>query len=59
MGRRKKDIHYKAQTLNICTCGVMAQVDTFTWVNLGGHLVLLCWECTDKLHKKTMAEDKE
>ena len=55
---RKVNIHYKAQTLNICTCGVEAQVDTFTWANLGGHMVLLCWDCTDKLHKKTIAEDK-
>ena len=59
MGRRKVNIHYKEQTVNVCSCGVEAQVDTFTWANLGGHMVLLCWDCTDKLHKKTMAEDKE
>ena len=50
----------KASTeMPICPCGIKAQVDTFTWANLGGHMVLLCWDCTDKLHKKTLAENKE
>ena len=56
---RKKNIHYKKQTLNICPCGVEAQVDTFTWANLGGDLVLLCWDCSAILHRKTIEEGKE
>jgi len=59
MGKRKKDIAYKEQTVNICPCGVEAQIDTFTWADLGGHMVLLCWDCTNKLHKKTIEEGKE
>ena len=59
MSRRKKNIRYREQRINICSCGVEAQVDTFTWANLGGHMVLLCWGCTDKLHKKIITEDKE
>ena len=43
--------------MNICTCGVEAPGNAFTWADLGGHMVLLCWECTDKLHKKTMANE--
>ena len=53
---RKKNIKYDTTQMNICTCGVEAPGNTFTWANLGGHLVLLCWDCTDKLHKKTKAD---
>ena len=52
---RKKNTQ---QTINICPCGVEAQVDTFTWANLGGDLVLLCWDCTDKLHRDTIEKDR-
>ena len=38
--------------MNICTCGVEAPGNTFTWADLGEHMVLLCWKCTDKLHKE-------
>ena len=55
---RKNNIHYNKQILNICSCGVEAQVNTFTWANLGGHMVLLCWDCTDKLHKKAIEDEK-
>ena len=54
---RKKNIHYKEQTLNICSCGIMTQVGTCTWANLGGNMVLLCWDCTDTIHKAELAKD--
>ena len=53
----RKKIKDDTLQMNICTCGVEALENTFTWADLGGRLVLLCWECTDKLHKKFMAED--
>lgn len=68
MGKRKNDIPYKEQTVNICPCGIKSQPpsspsfrlrDTVTWANLGGHMVLLCWDCTDKLHKNTIEEGEE
>ena len=55
----KKKIHYKEQQLNICVCGVEAQVDSFTWANLGGHMVLLCWDCTDKVHKDFITKERK
>jgi len=65
---RKKNIKYVTTQMNICTCGVEEPVyqtgyllpkNTFTWADLGGHMVLLCWDCTDKLHKKFMADEKK
>ena len=56
---KQKKIHDKEQTLNICTCGIEAQDDTFIWANLGGYLVLLCWDCSAILHKKNIEEGKE
>jgi len=41
--------------------GIQVEGNTFTsmgkfvWANLGGHLVLLCLECTDKLFKGNAA----
>lgn len=44
--------------MTICTCGVKAPGDTFTWADLGGHMALLCWACTDTLHKNTMEKER-
>ena len=56
---RKKNIKHSKGVLNICTCGVQAPGDTFTWADLGGHMVLLCWACTDTLHKNTLEKEKQ
>mgnify|MGYP007032450735 FL=1 len=56
---RKKNIKHKPTTINICPCGVEALGDTMTWTNLGGHVVLLCWNCADILHTKAIAEEKK
>ena len=56
---RKKNIKYDTTQMNICTCGVEAPGNTFTWADLGGHMVLLCWDCTNKLHKKTLEDEKK
>ena len=40
-----------------CLCGVEEEGDSnFTWACVKGDLVLLCWDCTDSLHKQYMAE---
>tara|TARA_Y100000310_G_scaffold276539_1_gene293740 strand:+ start:291 stop:533 length:243 start_codon:yes stop_codon:yes gene_type:complete len=54
---RKKNIHHSKKILSVCSCGVEAPGDTFTWADLGGHMVLLCWACTDKLHKNTLEKE--
>lgn len=56
---RKKNIKYGKAKMNVCACGVEAPGDTFTWADLGGAMVLLCWSCTDTLHKNTIAKEKE
>jgi S-adenosylmethionine/arginine decarboxylase-like enzyme len=36
-----------------CPCGFKAENDSrFTWTTVGSKLVLLCWDCTDSLHKE-------
>ena len=58
--KKKTNIQYTdKRNINICTCGTQDEGDTFTWANLGGHLVLLCWDCTDTLHKNTIAKERE
>ena len=59
MRKGTKKIHYTQDKILICTCGNEALGDTFTWADLGGHMVLLCWSCTDTLHKNTMAKERE
>ena len=42
-----------------CPCGYSADTDEdFIWTSLDGKLVLLCWGCSDKLHKNTMAKER-
>ena len=58
MPKKKKHINYIVENkINICTCGNEAPGDTFTWASLGGHMVLLCWSCTDTLHTNTIAKE--
>ena len=43
-----------------CPCGYSANTDEdFIWASLDGKIVLLCWGCSDKLHKNTLAKEKE
>ena len=57
MPKKKKHINYLVE--NICTCGKEAPGNTFTWASLGGHMVLLCWDCTDTLHNNTIAKERK
>ena len=58
--KKKTNIQYTyKRNINICTCGNKDEGDTFTWAKLGGHLVLLCWDCTDALHKNTITKEQE
>ena len=42
-----------------CPCGYSANTDeNFIWANLDGKMALLCWGCSDKLHKNTMAKER-
>ena len=42
-----------------CPCGYSANTDEdFIWASLDGKIVLLCWGCSDKLHKNTMAKER-
>lgn len=42
-----------------CPCGYSANTDEeFIWASLDGKMVLLCWGCSDKLHKNTMAKER-
>ena len=43
----------------VCICGYKDIPRDFTWASLDGKMVLLCWGCTDKLHKNTMAKENE
>jgi len=47
----------------VCPCGYEAKdakhAEYFTWANLDGRMVLLCWGCTDKLHKNTLEKERE
>jgi hypothetical protein len=44
----------------VCPCGYSADTDEdFIWANLDGRMVLLCWGCSDKLHKNTLEKEKE
>ena len=60
---KKKNIKYKKEPIYICTCGVKAKDGVhktfFTWQNVGGTVVLLCWNCADKLHWDTINKDRE
>ena len=60
---KKKNIKYKEEPIYICTCGVKAKDEVhqtfFTWQNVGGHVVMLCWNCADKLHKDTTLKEQE
>ena len=43
-----------------CPCGYSANTDEdFTWARLDGTMVLLCWGCSDKLHKNTLEKETE
>ena len=43
-----------------CPCGYSADTDEdFTWARLNDKMVLLCWGCTDKLHKNTLEKERE
>ena len=43
-----------------CPCGYSADTDEdFIWASLDGKMVLLCWGCSDKLHKNTLEKEKE
>ena len=58
---RKKNITYKLEDMWICMCGLKAKDDVhktyFSWQNLGGHIVMCCWDCADKLHREAMKND--
>jgi len=43
----------------VCICGHEGIPVWFTWASLDGKMVLLCWDCTDKLHKNTMAKEQK
>jgi hypothetical protein len=44
----------------ICLCGYSANTDEeFIWTSLDGTMALLCWGGSDKLHKNTLAKEKE
>ena len=56
--RMKKIMSPNAPT--VCPCGYSADTDEdFTWARLNDKMVLLCWGCTDKLHKNTIEKEKE
>jgi len=41
-------------------CALCHSVDTqgdYTWTEIGGELQLLCWDCTDTIHKEELAKD--
>ena len=43
-----------------CPCGYSANTDEeFIWASLDGKMVLLCWGCSDKLHKNTLEKERE
>ena len=60
---RKKNIKYSKEDIYICPCGVEAKDDVhktyFSWQNMGGEVVMLCWGCADKLHGDTMKEERD
>ena len=60
---RKKNIKYSKEDIYICPCGIEAKDDVhktyFSWQNLGGEVVMLCWGCADKLHQDTMKEERD
>ena len=43
----------------VCICGYKDIPKDFTWTSLDGRMVLLCWGCTDKLHKNTIEKENE
>ena len=47
------------ETPIVCICGHKGIPLWFTWANLDGKMVLLCWACTDKLHTNTIAREKK
>ena len=55
---RKKNITYSLKDIWICECGLKAKDDLhktyFSWQNMGGEVVMLCWPCADKLHRETL-----
>ena len=60
---KKKNIKYRKDPIYICTCGVKAKDEVhktfFTWQNVEGTVVLLCWNCADKLHWDTTNKERE
>ena len=60
---RKKNIKYNKEDIFICPCGVKAKDNVhktyFSWQNLGGNIVMLCWDCADKLHQDYITKDRE
>ena len=43
-----------------CPCGYSANTDEeFIWASLDAKMVLLCWGCSDKLHKNTLEKERE
>ena len=56
--RMKKVMSPNAPT--VCLCGYSANTDEeFIWTSLDGKMALLCWGCSDKLHKNTLEKEKE
>ena len=43
----------------VCICGYKDIPKDFIWSNLDGKMVLLCWGCSDKLHKNHMEKERE
>jgi|TARA_R110000824_G_scaffold120758_2_gene276408 hypothetical protein len=60
---KKKNIKYREEQVYICTCGIKAKDKIhegfFSWQNVGGTVVMLCWNCADKLHRDVSTKEKE
>jgi len=63
MTKRIKKIMAPLEPVTCRGCGDSAyhldQVEDFIWSSLDGEMVLLCWGCSDKLHKNTSDKEKE
>jgi hypothetical protein len=59
---KKKKTQGKKEQVYICTCGIKAKDKIhegfFSWQNVEGKVVMLCWNCADRLHKDVLSKEE-
>ena len=61
--KAKENVTIKRDDPIVCPCGLAVKDEYhatfFSWQNINGRVVFVCWTCADKIHKKAIKKDKE